>query len=79
MQRMKSQSNLIIGRKPLLEAIQNGKAVDKIYYQTNVTGELIGDINRIAKEMNIPIQRVPIQKLDGLTRVNHQGVIGVGF
>ncbi|MFM2192012.1 MAG: hypothetical protein RLZZ118_969 [Bacteroidota bacterium] len=78
MQRMKSQSNLIIGRKPLLEAIQNGKAVDKIYYQTNVTGELIGDINRIAKEMNIPIQRVPIQKLDGMTRVNHQGVIGVG-
>jgi 23S rRNA (guanosine2251-2'-O)-methyltransferase len=78
MQKMKSQSNLIIGRKPLLEALENGKPVDKIYYQTNVTGEFLGDINRVAKELNIPIQRVPIQKLDGMTRVNHQGVIGVG-
>jgi 23S rRNA (guanosine2251-2'-O)-methyltransferase len=77
-QKTKSQANLIIGRKPLLEAIQNGKAVDKIYYQTNVSGELLGDINRLAKEYNIPIQRVPVQKLDGMTRVNHQGVIGIG-
>jgi 23S rRNA (guanosine2251-2'-O)-methyltransferase len=77
-QKMKSTANLIIGRKPLLEAIENGKAVDKIYYQTNVTGELLGDINRLAKQYNIPIQRVPVQKLDGMTRVNHQGVIGIG-
>jgi 23S rRNA (guanosine2251-2'-O)-methyltransferase len=77
-QKMKSQANLIIGRKPLYEALQNGKAIDKIYYQTNVNGEWLGDINRLAKELNIPIQRVPIQKLDGMTRVNHQGVIGIG-
>ncbi len=74
----KPTSNIIIGRKPLLEAIENGKPIDKIYYQQNITGEFIGDINRAAKAADIPIQRVPIQKLDNMTKANHQGVIGVG-
>ena len=69
------QSGLIIGRQPLIEAIKSGRAIDKILFQKNISGEIIGEIRHLAKENNIPIQQVPIEKLNGLTRSNHQGVI----
>lgn len=69
------QSGLIIGRQPLIEAIRSGRAIDKILFQKNISGEIIGEIRHLAKENNIPIQQVPIEKLNGLTRSNHQGVI----
>jgi 23S rRNA (guanosine2251-2'-O)-methyltransferase len=68
-------SSLIIGRQPLIEAIESGRAIDKILFQRNVSGESIGDIRKLAKENNIPIQQVPPEKLHTLTRANHQGVI----
>jgi len=68
-------SALIIGRQPLIEAIQSGRGIDKILFQRNVSGESIGEIRKLAKEYNIPIQQVPPEKLHGLTRANHQGVI----
>jgi len=69
------KNTLIIGRQPLIEAIQTGRAIDKILFQRNVSGESIGDIRRLAKEYNIPIQQVPPEKLHSFTRANHQGVI----
>jgi 23S rRNA (guanosine2251-2'-O)-methyltransferase len=69
------QDKLIIGRQPLIEAINAGKAIDKILFQKNVEGDSIGAIRHLAKENNIPIQVVPIEKLNGLSRANHQGVM----
>ena len=69
------QDKLIIGRQPLIEAINAGKAIDKILFQKNAEGESIGAIRHLAKEKNIPIQVVPIEKLNGLSRANHQGVM----
>jgi 23S rRNA (guanosine2251-2'-O)-methyltransferase len=68
-------SSLIIGRQPLIEAIQQGRGIDKILFQQNVSGESIGEIRKLSKEFNIPIQQVPPEKLNALTRANHQGVI----
>ena len=70
-----SKSSLIIGRQPLIEAIQSGRAIDKILFQRNTSGESIGEIRKLAKEKNIPIQQVPPEKLFSITRANHQGVI----
>jgi 23S rRNA (guanosine2251-2'-O)-methyltransferase len=69
------QDKLIIGRQPLIEAINAGKAIDKILFQKNVEGDSIGAIRHLAKEKNIPIQVVPIEKLNSLSRANHQGVM----
>jgi 23S rRNA (guanosine2251-2'-O)-methyltransferase len=69
------QSSLIIGRQTLIEAIRSGRAVDKILFQRNVTGDTIGEIRQLAKEHAIPIQMVPPEKLFSLTRANHQGVV----
>ncbi len=61
-----NQDRLIIGRQPLIEAIKSGKAIDKILFQKNVEGENIAVIRQLSKEKNIPIQVVPIEKLNGL-------------
>src|ERR1700710_3125396 len=70
-------SSLIIGRQPLIEAIESGRAVDKILFQRNVSGESIGEIRKLAKQYNIPIQQVPPEKLHTLTRSHHQAVVAM--
>jgi 23S rRNA (guanosine2251-2'-O)-methyltransferase len=70
-------SDLIIGRQPLVEALQAGRAIDKILFQRNVSGESIGEIRKLAEKRGIPIQQVPVEKLNSFTRANHQGVIAL--
>jgi 23S rRNA (guanosine2251-2'-O)-methyltransferase len=72
-----SKPTLIIGRQPLVEAIESGRAIDKIFFQQQVSGESIGRIRQLAKEHNIPIQQVPIEKLNSFSRANHQGCIAI--
>lgn len=69
------QSALIIGRQPLVEALETGRPIDKILMQKNISGDPIAGIRQLAREKNIPIQMVPQEKLHSLTRANHQGVI----
>lgn len=66
---------MIIGRKPLLEAIQNGTAIEKIFMLRSASGEEINEIKKAAREFNIPMSQVPIEKLDGMTKAQHQGVV----
>lgn len=69
------KTRTIVGRQPLVEAIAAGVAIDKILLQKNATGEVLNQIRHLSKEHNIPLQFVPIEKLNSLTRSNHQGVI----
>ena len=69
------QSSLIIGRQPLVEALQSGKSIDKILLQKNTVGDVINTLRQLAREKNIPVQVVPVEKLNGMTKANHQGVI----
>ncbi|RTL54815.1 MAG: 23S rRNA (guanosine(2251)-2'-O)-methyltransferase RlmB [Sphingobacteriales bacterium] len=71
----KSSSTLIIGRQPLIEAIEQGRAIDKILLQKNASGETVADIRQLSKQHQIPIQLVPVEKLNYLSKANHQGVI----
>jgi 23S rRNA (guanosine2251-2'-O)-methyltransferase len=70
-------TDVIIGRQPLIEAMQAGRAIDKILFQRNVSGESIGEIRKLAEKRGIPIQQVPVEKLQSFTRANHQGVIAL--
>ncbi|MDE3236084.1 MAG: 23S rRNA (guanosine(2251)-2'-O)-methyltransferase RlmB [Bacteroidota bacterium] len=66
---------MIIGRQPLIEAFDAGKPIDKILLQKNAVGENVNEIRLLAKQHNVPVQFVPIEKLNSITRANHQGVI----
>ena len=69
------QSQMIFGTRAVIEAVQAGKDVDKILIRNDLQNDLSRELFRIVKGTNIPIQRVPQEKLDRLTRKNHQGVI----
>lgn len=69
------KSSLVLGRQPLVEAIRAGKAIDKILMQKNASGDSISLIRELAKEHQVPIQYVPPEKLNSISRGNHQGVI----
>ena len=71
----RGKSSVIIGRQPVVEALESGRAIDKILLQANTGGEIIGKIRQLAKQNNIPVQVVPAEKLSSITRANHQGCI----
>lgn len=75
---MANNKSLIYGRNPVLEALQSDKALDRILMHHTISGENIGDIIRLAKQQNVPIVRVPIEKLNTMVRGAHQGVIAFG-
>ena len=73
-----NENNLyIFGIRAVIEAIQAGKQIDKILIKKDLSGELAGELLGMLKDSRIPVQRVPIEKLNRITRKNHQGVIAV--
>ncbi|TDX02220.1 23S rRNA (guanosine(2251)-2'-O)-methyltransferase RlmB [Dinghuibacter silviterrae] len=72
-----AKPSLVIGRKPLLEALEAGKGMDRIFMQKGVSGEGIDEIRKLAATLQVPINTVPVEKLNGFTRANHQGVVAI--
>ncbi|NJO69865.1 MAG: 23S rRNA (guanosine(2251)-2'-O)-methyltransferase RlmB [Bacteroidetes bacterium] len=68
-------TNFIFGLRPVIEAIEAGKDIDKIMVKRGLSGELFGELNQVMKQYQINYQMVPEEKLNGITRKNHQGVI----
>jgi len=71
-----SDKNMIFGRRPIIEAIRSGKTVDKLFVQKQFTGDLARELTSEAQHASVPVKRVPLEKLNRLTRKNHQGVVG---
>jgi len=69
------KENMIFGIRPVLEAIDAGKEVDKILLQKGLRGELFHELLDRSRMMDIPLQIVPIDRLNRITRKNHQGVV----
>jgi 23S rRNA (guanosine2251-2'-O)-methyltransferase len=69
------QKNIIYGFHAIMEAIKAGKEIDKVLIKQGLRGDLYGDLMIILKENKVPYQYVPVEKLDRLTRMNHQGAI----
>lgn len=75
--RNNQKQTFIIGRQPVLEALQAGKEIERIFLQKNTAGDVINEIRRAAQEVKVPVNTVPVEKLNSLTRANHQGVIAI--
>jgi 23S rRNA (guanosine2251-2'-O)-methyltransferase len=72
-----SKKNIIAGRNPVIEALKSGQSIDKILLFKNAVGNIVYEIKHLAKELNIPVQYVPNEKLNSLTNINHQGVVAL--
>ena len=68
---------MIFGIRPIIEAIEAGKEIDKIFIKKDLSSQLSKDLQAIIKNYQIPLIRVPIEKLNRMTRKNHQGVLAI--
>jgi len=66
---------LIIGRKAVKEALQNGVQIDKIYLDTKAIGDEIIQIKRLASQSAVPLSFVPTAKLNSFNVTGHEGSI----
>ena len=67
--------NIVFGIRPVMEAIEVGRPVEKLYIRKGAEGQLLSELKAIAHRHRIPTQEVPPEKLARLTRGNHQGVV----
>jgi len=70
-----NEAEILCGIRPLLEAIEAGTEIDKIYIQQNLQGQLFKELWDILKTSKLPYAVVPKSRLDKFTRKNHQGVV----
>ena len=71
------KSRLIIGRKPLIEALQSGTSIEKIFILKSASGDELYTIKDAARKQDIAISYVPVEKLTRFTQANHQGVVAI--
>ncbi|WP_438831782.1 23S rRNA (guanosine(2251)-2'-O)-methyltransferase RlmB, partial [Hymenobacter coccineus] len=67
--------DMLFGLRPILEALNAGRTLEKIFLLRGTKNSLVGDISTLARAAGIQVQQVPVEKLDGLTRKNHQGAV----
>jgi 23S rRNA (guanosine2251-2'-O)-methyltransferase len=70
----KNDAQLIYGTRAIIEAIESGKEIDKLFVQKNLKNDLIKELLQITRIHHVPVSMVPVEKLNRLTRKNHQGV-----
>ena len=74
---MIDKNQYIYGIHAVTEAIEAGKDIDRILLSKTLNCDTAQDIINRAKSLKVPVQRVPVQKIDRITRRNHQGVLAM--
>lgn len=69
------KDNIIFGIRAVIEAINSGMAVDKIFVQKEAQGHLMRELMGTLKASNVTYSYVPVEKLNRYTTQNHQGVV----
>lgn len=73
--KQRPEKEMIFGIRAVIEAIQAGKEIDKILVRRDMTSDLSKELFTAIENRIIPVQKVPLEKLNRITTKNHQGVI----
>lgn len=71
------KSSLIAGKKAVMDAIRSGKALDRIYINNKISNDNIKELKSLASQNNIPINYVPVEKLNSFNVQDHEGFIAL--
>ena len=69
------QSNYIFGIRAVMEAVEAGREIDKVLVRKDLSGPLASELMALLRAGKIVVQRVPEERINRITRKNHQGVI----
>lgn len=70
-------SDYIFGIRAVIEAIEAGKEIDKILIAKDLQGPLAQELIETARKARVVMQRVPVERINRITRKNHQGVLAM--
>ncbi|WP_346857244.1 23S rRNA (guanosine(2251)-2'-O)-methyltransferase RlmB [uncultured Draconibacterium sp.] len=70
-----NKEDFVFGTRAVIEAIKNGKTIDRILIKKGLSNELFHELNDLIKENRINVQYVPVEKINRVTRKNHQGIL----
>jgi 23S rRNA (guanosine2251-2'-O)-methyltransferase len=71
----RNDQNMLIGMRPLTEAIAAGSTFDKVLIQKGLRGDLFKEVRQLLQDHGIPFQLVPEEKLSRITPKMHQGIV----
>lgn len=74
---MQSNNTQIFGIRAIIEAINSGSTIDKVFIQKGLRGDLFNELDHLLRKNAISTSFVPPEKLNRLTKKNHQGVIAL--
>lgn len=69
------KDDFIFGLRPVIEAIEADKTIDKIFLQNGLQGPIYAELKSLLAKYKIRPNYVPVEKLNRFTRKNHQGVV----
>ncbi len=69
------KNTLVIGREAVIKAMQEGKQLDRIWLQSTVHGPVIDEVKTLAAAFMVPVNKVPVEKLNGFNISNHEGCV----
>lgn len=72
---MIEKNEMIFGVRAVIEAIQAGKEIDKVLVKKDIQSDLSKELFAALKDTFIPVQRVPVERINRITKKNHQGVV----
>ncbi|NQU84400.1 MAG: 23S rRNA (guanosine(2251)-2'-O)-methyltransferase RlmB, partial [Mariniphaga sp.] len=72
-----NKEDFVFGTRAVQEAVNSNKPIDKILFKKGLNNELFHELYAQIKAENIPFQFVPIEKINRITRKNHQGVLAL--
>lgn len=71
------KNTLVIGKSQVLQALEDGKPLERIYLQNNFGGKEVDAITRLAERSAIPVNKVPEAKLNAFNAGPHEGCVAV--
>lgn len=71
------QEKYIYGIRAIIEAIEAGKEIDRLYVKKDLSSDLSRNLLDVACEHGISVQRVPVERINRITRKNHQGAVAM--
>ena len=69
------KETMIFGIRAIIEAINSGETIDKVFLQKGLRGELYSELEALLRKASISSSYVPVEKLNRLTKKNHQGAV----
>ena len=72
---MQARDHFLFGIHSILEAIGSGRELERVLIRRGAGSDLMKELVAAMRKHAIPFQQVPVEKLNSITRKNHQGAI----